>query len=415
MKKILKNYKPTIILLLAIIVGGIIGAVFKEDALVLKPLGTLFLNFLLISVVPLIFFSITSSICKMEKSKRLKKILKNIIIVFLFTSIISVLISFIVVKDINLINQADKNLIKESFDYDLEEEKIELNLLEKTVSIVSVNGFEQLFTTNNLLALIVVSIMLGISINKAGNDGKKVKEFMISANEVVLQFINIIMYYAPIGLGAYFATLTGELGSIITIGYLKTFVVYTVIAILFYVVIYSLYAYIAAGKKGVVALWKSIPLSSATALGTCSSAASVPVNIECTKKIGVPDDIAQTTVSLGTSFHKDGSCIGNVIKIMFLVCLFGHDISNISSILEVLSVAMISMLLISAVPSGGGTIAEMLIITLMGFPVAALPILTIIAVIIDAPATLLNVVGDSSSSMLVARLVEGKEFLKKVK
>ena len=114
---------------------------------------------------------------------------------------------------------------------------------------------------------------------------------------------------------------------------------------------------------------------------------------------------------MGTSFHKDGSVIGSVFKIMFLVYLFNMT----PSIWAVLGVSLLATLLITAVPVGGGTISEMFIINLMGFPAAALPILTIIATVIDAPATVLNVVGDTASSMLVGRMVDGKHFLNEKK
>ena len=114
---------------------------------------------------------------------------------------------------------------------------------------------------------------------------------------------------------------------------------------------------------------------------------------------------------MGTSFHKDGSIIGSVFKIMFLVCLFGTNISSFGSIGKVLLVALIATLLVTAVPIGGGTISEMMILTMMGYPVWALPILTIIATIIDPPATVLNVIGDTSGTMLVARMTDGKDWL----
>ena len=100
---------------------------------------------------------------------------------------------------------------------------------------------------------------------------------------------------------------------------------------------------------------------------------------------------------------------------MFLVCLFGTNINSMQSILQILGVALVATLLVSAVPIGGGTISEMMIITMMGYPIAALPILTIIATIIDPPATMLNVVGDTSSSMLAARLIDGKNWMNKRK
>lgn len=412
MKKIIKNYKGTLILLGMVIIGVICGLVFKEKAQVVKPLGDLFLNLLLVIIVPLIFFTITSSISKMNEKKRLSKILTSTIIIFLITSIIAVLFGFLTTSFTNLVNSNDTNAIKEVFDNTVKED-IELNILERTVNVLSTNSFVGLLSTNNLIALIVMSVLFGLAINKAGAKGRKIAELFDSFSEVMYKLVEIIMYYAPIGLGCYFASLVGTLGSTIAIGFLKTFVIYTIVCLVFMALFYTLYAFIAAGKKGVKAFWKNIIPSALTSLGTCSSAASVPVNIECTKKIGVPTDIAETTVSLGTSFHKDGSCIGSVFKIMFLVSLFGTSLSTFGDISKVLGIALLATLLVTAVPIGGGTISEMLILTMMNYNVAALPILTIIATIIDAPATLLNVVGDSASAMLVARTVEGKKWIEK--
>lgn len=412
MKKIIKNYKGTLILLGMVIIGVICGLVFKEKAQVVKPLGDLFLNLLLVIIVPLIFFTITSSITKMNEKKRLSKILTSTIIIFLITSVIAVLFGFLTTSFTNLVNPNDTDAIKEVFDNTVKED-IELNILERTVNVLSTDSFIGLLSTNNLIALIVMSVLFGLAINKAGVKGRKVAELFDSFSEVMYKLVEIIMYYAPIGLGCYFASLVGTLGSTIAIGFLTTFVIYTLVCLVFMALFYTLYAFIAAGKKGVKAFWKNIIPSALTSLGTCSSAASVPVNIECTKKIGVPKDIAETTVSLGTSFHKDGSCIGSVFKIMFLVSLFGTSLSTFGDISKVLGIALLATLLVTAVPIGGGTISEMLILTMMNYNVAALPILTIIATIIDAPATLLNVVGDSASAMLVARSVEGKNWIEK--
>ena len=412
MKKVLKNYKSTIVLLGAVVIGAICGLIFKEKAEIVKPLGDLFLNLLLVIIVPLIFFTITSSISKINQPKRLGKILISTIVIFLITSIIAVIVGFVATATVDLVNPSDTDAIREVFDDSVTEE-VELNLLERTVSVLSTNQFVNLLSTDNLIALIVISILFGIAINKSGEKGRKVAALFDSFSEVMYKLISIIMYYAPIGLGCYFASLIGTLGSVIAVGFLKTFVMYLVVSLLFMAIFYSLYAYIAAGFKGVKAFWKNIIPSALTSLGTCSSAASVPVNIECTERMGVPNDIAETTVSLGTSFHKDGSSIGSAFKIMFLVCLFGTSIATFGGVAQIIGVALIATLLVTAVPIGGGTISEMLIITMMGYPVAALPILTIVATIIDAPATLLNVTGDSVSSMMVARVVEGKGWIDK--
>ena len=412
MKKFLSNYKSTIILLVAIIVGSIVGIIFKEKATVLSPLGDLFLNLLLVIVIPLIFLNITTAISKMKQPKRLGKILISIILVFLVTSIIAVLIGFASSYFVKLVDEKDGELIKATLEEDIEEEETEeISIAQRTVNLLTVNDFSKLLSKDNIIALLVFSVRVGIAINMSGEKGEPFRKVLESANVVVDNIVKIIMYYAPIGLGCYMASFIGTFGSTIAVGYLKTFLVYLVVSILFYCVIYSIYAFIAAGKRGVIAFWKNIIPATLTALGTCSSAACIPVNTESVKKIGVPDDIAETTVPLGTSFHKDGSVIGSVFKIMFLVGLFGTSLATAGEIFGVLGVALIANLLITAVPIGGGTISEMLILTMMGYPVSALPILTIIAAIIDAPATVLNVVGDDASSMLVARIVDGKEWM----
>lgn len=411
MKKFLKNYKSTLILLGSIIIGTIVGLIFGEKATVLSPFGDLFLNMLLVIIVPLIFLTISTSIGKMKQPKRIGKILTTIILVFAFTSIVSVFVGIASTKAFRLVDVKDEAAIKEVLNGAEEATKEDVNFLERTVEAVSVNDFSKLLTRDNMIALIIFSILMGISINMSKGKGEKFLDVLESANEVVQSFIKLIMYYAPIGLGCYFAALVGTFGGEIAIGYGKTFIIYTVVTVLFYFTVYSLYAFIAGGKKGFISYWKNILPATLTSLATCSSAASIPVNTTCAKNIGVPEDIADTTIPLGTSFHKDGSIIGSVFKIMFLVYLFNSDVST----LKVLGVALIATLLVTAVPIGGGTISEMLIITMLGFPVTALPILTIIATIIDPPATMLNVVGDTASSMMVARIVDGKKWLKEKK
>lgn len=410
MKKFLKNYKSTLILLGSIIIGTIVGLVFKEKAKVLAPFGDLFLNLLLVIIVPLIFLTITTSIGKMKQPKRIGKILVTILLVFIFTSLVSVGVGIISTKAFKLVNVKDTETIKEVLK-DTEATNEKVNFLERTVETITVSDFSKLLTRDNMIALIIFSILFGISINISKGKGDKLLDVLESANEVVQSFIKVIMYYAPIGLGCYFAALVGTFGGEIASGFGKTFIIYTIVSILYYFIMYSIYAFISGGKKGFVSYWKNVLPVTLTSLATCSSAASIPVNTACAKSIGVPEDVADTTIPLGTSFHKDGSIIGSVFKIMFLVYLFNADVST----LKVLGVALVATLLVTAVPIGGGTISEMLILTMLGFPVSALPILTIIATIIDPPATMLNVVGDTASSMMVARVTDGKKWMKEKK
>ena len=401
MKKFLKTYKSVIILLAAIIIGAIVGIAFKEKAAVLKPFGDIFLNLLFVVIVPLIFLSITTSIAKIKQPKRLGKIMITIFCVFIVMSLVSVLVGVLSTYSFKLVNTDDGAKIRAELEAQSGStettETEDLNILERTVNVLTVSDFNKLLSKENIIAIVVFSILFGIAIKMAGEKGEPLEEVLESAYTVMLKFVQLISYYSPIGLGCYFAVLVGTFGGQIALGYAKTFVIYTLVSI------------IAGGKKGVVAMWKNIVSPTVVALATCSSAAAIPSNTEAAKRIGVSGDIAETTVPLGTSFHKDGSIIGSVFKIMFLVCLFGTS----ASIWQVMIVALIANLLVTAVPIGGGTISEMMILSMMGYPVAALPILTMVATIIDAPATVLNSVGDSVASMMVARVVDGKNWQEK--
>ena len=409
-KRIIKNYKQSLILILAIIIGTILGLILKSDAKILSPLGDIFINLLYVVIVPLIFLTITTSISKMESPKRLKKLIGTIFLVFIITSLVSVFIGLIATSTTKLVEVDDSAKILETLDKDYQAQDLEVNILERTVQALTVHDFKDLLSKDNILPLIVFSFLFGCSLNMSKEKTKPLIKILESLTTVTMNLIKIIMYYAPIGICCYFAALIGSFGASIAVGYLKTFVIYLIVSILFYLIIYTIYAYISKGFIGVKKYWKNILPATLTSISTCSSAASIPINIECAKKIGIPDDIAETTIPLGTSFHKDGSIIGSVFKIMFLVSLFNTQIIGVSSIAKIVLVSLMATILIAAVPIGGGTISEMLIISMMGYPQSALPILTIIATIIDAPATMLNVVGDTASSMLVTRIVEGKNW-----
>ena len=410
MKKILKNYKSTIILIGGIILGTIVGLIFKEKATILSPLGDIFINLMFVVIVPLVFLTISSSIIKMENPKRLGKIMIVIILVFLLMSLVAAFIGIETTHAIKIIDSVNQSEIMNLLDTSITNTQ-KLNILERTANLLTVNDFYKILSKDSIIAIILFAIIFGFAVKKSKSKGDKVKEIILSLNDIVINIVNIIMYYAPVGLGCYIASLIGTYGGTIAVGFLKTFIIYTLVCLFVYIVVYSIYALIAGGTKALKIYWKSIIPSTFAALATCSSAACIPINIKSTKEMGISDDIAETTIPMGTSFHKDGSVIGSAFKIMFLVYLFQTN----TSLSTIIITSILATLLITAVPIGGGTISEMFILQLLGFPTSALPILAVIATIIDAPATVLNVVGDASASLLVGRIVDGKNFLKSLK
>ncbi|MEL7633585.1 MULTISPECIES: dicarboxylate/amino acid:cation symporter [Sporomusa] len=414
MKLVLKDYLFSIILLASVLIGGAVGVVLGPEAAVLKPLGDLFLNLLFMIIVPMVFFSIASAIASMGEMSRLGKIMGSTILVFFVTALIAAVFGLGVALLMNPtegINYATLQNVVQS-EQSSPAKTNQAGILGQLVQTFTVSDFPLALSKSHILPLIVLAALTGLATALVGEAAKPVAAFLAAATQVMMKVVQLIMYYAPIGLGAYFANVVGELGTQILQGYLKTFITYLVLTVIYYFGFFTLYAYIAAGKKGVKAFWRNALAPSVTAIATCSSAASIPINLVSAKAIGVPKDMVETVIPLGANIHKDGSVFGGVLKIVFLFGLFGMDMSSFSTWMGIVGVSFLVGAVMGAIP-GGGMIGEMLIISVYGFSPEVLPIIAVISTIIDAPATLLNSTGNVVCSMLIARLVEGKKWLTK--
>ncbi|AZV55441.1 dicarboxylate/amino acid:cation symporter [Clostridium sp. AWRP] len=409
MKSFFKNYKFSIILLGSIILGAIIGVLLGSKALVLKPFGDLFLNLMFMVIIPLVFFSVTSAIANMKGMKRLGKIMASTFVVFICTALAASVIGFIGALIVNPARGIDYSALKKivTAGGGAADKVKQVGLLQQIVNTLTVSDFVSLFSKSNMLQLIVFSVLFGISTSALGEKAESVAKFLEAASNVMMRMVKIIMYYAPIGLGCYFAAVIGSLGPQILQGYLRVFLLYIVISVIYYFGFFTFYAFLAGGKIGIKTFWKNAVAPTITALATCSSAASIPVNLECTKKMGVSEDIVETVIPLGANIHKDGSVIGGVMKITFLFGLFGRSMISPTAILSIIFVSFLVGAVMAAIPSGG-MIGEMLILSVYGLPTELLPIIAVISVIIDAPATVLNSTGNTVASMVISRLVEGK-------
>lgn len=410
--KVFSNYKSTILLLISIVIGGVAGIVFGPKAAVVKPFGDLFLNLMFTIIVPLVFFSIASALANMSEMKRLGKIMGSIFLVFFITAMISAVLGFVGISIVNPLKDGDISLINDMMkDTGEIEEAEEVTFLGQLVNTFTISDFSMLFSKSNMLQLIVFSVLFGLSTAMVGEKGKPISKALASGSAIMMQIVKIVMYYAPIGLGCYFATIIGELGPQILEGYVRVFVLYLVITLIYYFGFFTLYAFVAGGKEGVKVFWKNAITPSVSAIATCSSAACIPINLDAVRKMGVPKDIAETIIPLGANTHKDGSVFGGVFKIVFLFSLFGKDTTSITSILTIIAVSFLVGAVMGAIP-GGGMIGEMLILSVFGLPPEVLPVIAVISTIIDAPATLLNSTGNTVSAMMVSRLVEGKNWLR---
>lgn len=399
--KFLKNYKFSLILLLSMILGSILGIIMGDKAKIFTPIADLFLNLLYCVVVPMIFVSLVSSIANMSDLKKLKKVLSVMMIVFIATEIIATLYMIVVCIFIDPAKGAHISMGSTTID---------MSTKTNVLSIFTVDDFSLLWSRKNIMALIVFSILFGVSTVAVGEQGKPVVKFFNSLTEVVMKMVNYIMYLAPIGLGAFFATLMGDYGKEIVGPLSKTLILFFIASIVYFVLSNTIFAFIGGGRKGVKVYWKNILPVTLTSLGTCSSAASIPSNLVACKKIGIPDDIKDITVPMGCNLHKDGACLTVVLKIAFICSILDINFLSPKIIITTILVSVLSSTIIGAIP-GGGYVGEILIVSLFGFPPATIPIMVLLGTITDAPATAINVTGDTGVAMIVSKLIEGRKWM----
>ncbi|MFH7016693.1 dicarboxylate/amino acid:cation symporter [Flavobacterium sp. FlaQc-47] len=395
----LKSYSSILLLLGGITVGSIFGLIFKEKVAVIKPIGDIFLNLLFTAIIPLIFFTIASSIASLERTEKLGKLFIIMITVFVSTVLISGIVMIVAVY----IFPIHQNVIISKVPL----ENIQSGSIgDQIAQLLTVNDFFELLSRKSMLALIIFSFLIGFASLQSGEKGSAFRSFLDSGNEVMKQLLNMIMKLAPLGLGAYFAYQVGVFGPQLFGIYAKPLGVYYGACVFYFFVFFSLYAFVAGGKRAFKVFWINNITPSLTAVGTCSSIATIPANLEAAEKMGIPKHVRNLVIPLGAPLHKDGSSMSSILKITFLFAMFGKDFTSPSTLLLALGITVIVSIVEGGIPNGG-YIGEVLAITVYGLPMEqALPVAMILGTLVDPIATLLNANGDVISSMLVSRFSE---------
>lgn len=400
----LRNYRFPLLIITGVVIGAAIGLIFGESAAWLKPFGQIFINMMFTLVVPLVFLSIASAVASMESAKRLGKIMGAMMLVFITTGIVA---SVVMLGTLWLFRSDKPVEVTMSDPGNIDTEG---SLGDKLVETITVSDFSQLLSPSHMLPLIIFAVLVGFATSSIGDAGKPFARVLASGSEVFLKLVSLVMYYAPIGLGAYFAALVAELGPQLVGGYLRAFIIFFPVSVLYFAIGFTLYSFLAGGVEGVKRFWSNILEPTAVSLGTGSSVATLPSNLRAAQRNGVPRDIRETIIPIGATIHMEGSCLAAMLKISFLFSLFERDLFTPMNMLIAIGISLLSGMVMSGIPSGG-FVGELMIITMYGFPPAALPVISIIGTVVDAPATTVNAVGDNASSMMVARMLDGKDWM----
>lgn len=403
MNTFLRNYSNIILLLAGILIGSLIGIFFPQTVDYLKPVGDIFLNLLFVCVVPLVFFAVANSISGVEQQHKFGRIIFSMIITFLFFIITAAIFTVIAVylfptEAVGMQNTGD-----------LPQNTDEENWGTRIVKFFTVSEFTNLFSRQNMLALLIFAFLTGTAIKKAGAEGLAFRNFISSGYEVMKELLLTVMKAAPFGLGAYFAYQVATIGPQLFGFYAKPLGLYYVAGVIYFLTFFSLYAFIAKGTDGIKKFWKNNIYPSLTAISTCSSFATMPVNLLAARRIGIPDSVANIVIPIGSTLHKNGSSMSSIIKIYVAFLIIGKDFFDPMNLALALGITVFVSIVAGGIPNGG-YIGELLMISVYQLPQEAIPAVMIIGTLVDPLATVLNATGDIVAAMVVTRL-SGEKFV----
>lgn len=418
-KSVARNYTFLAIMLGSMILGAVVGWLFpqvkegdeviKAGATVLKPLGTLFLNMMFCIVVPMVFSSIGGSVATMKSRRRAGKIMGTTVLTFVITGAIAAVIMIVIMKAIPPVLEPWSNLTAV-------EVGEPISIPDLIVNFFTVSDFSTLLSRSSMLPLIVFSILFGFGVNLGPGPDSLIAKFLVSLSEAMMKVVQIVTYYAPIAFFGFFADLVATYGPQITQDYGRALAVYYPLCFIYIFTAFPLFAWFGGGKGAVKEMFHHIARPAITSLGTCSSVATIPTNMEVAEETGISKDVSEIVVPLGATMHMDGSCFSCVLKIAFLFGVFGKPFNSVGDFILIILVAVLSSVGMSGVP-GGGYIGEFIMCSVF-FPdqlAVAYPIAITIGNLVDPPATMINSAGDYVVSYIVSRFVDGKDWFQKIR
>lgn len=400
-------YREPLILIAFVIIGAVLGLTLGEKAAVLYPIGQIWLNLLFVLLVPLIFFSIAGSIAGIADTRRVGKLLGLTIGFFIVTAAIAGIYMFFVTSVFGVDTSIQMGAAEAAT-----ETTAAMGIGDQIVSTFTVEDFPLVISRAHILALIVFTVFFGVAVSSLGEKGKPVAEWLSNMSLVFYKMVSMLMKLAPIGLLAYFANLTGTYGPELLKSYARGLLIYYPATIVYFFVFLALYAFLAAGPWGVKNFFRNILTPALTALGTRSSAAAIPLQMDACDKLGVPREVSSVVIPVGATCHMDGACIATIYEIALCCALFSRPLNSLGDYAFALVIAVAGSVAVSSVP-GGGAAMESMVISAFGFPSIALPVLLMMTQLFDAGCTLVNSCGDTVASMLVTRVLYGKDWYKK--
>ena len=386
---------------IAIILGLITGLVLKSNAEHIGIIGDLFIRLLKMIIIPLIFASIVTGIISLGDTKKLGRIGLKTFIYYIATTALSITIGLVVV---NLIRPGDAIELAPEQLVDLSERQAP-SVISIVTDIVPENIFDAM-AQNKVLSIIFFSILSGIGITSIGEKGKLLIDLFEAFNALIMKITGWIMKLAPIGIFALMAHTIGTLG----LAVLKPLAIYMItvaLGLLIHAAIaIPLLLWIIA-KYSPLKLIKDVFSAITTAFSTASSAATLPITMECLQEnTGVSEKITSFVLPLGATINMDGTALYEAVAAMFIAQVYGIDLS-FSQQLIIIFTTILASIGAAAIPSAG-LITLMIVLRAVNLPIEGIGMILAVDRLLDMLRTAVNVWGDTCGTVVVAKLENEK-------
>jgi proton glutamate symport protein len=418
MKKMALHWKILLGMVLGVAFGFLMVSFSGGKEIVLdwiKPFGTIFINALKLIAVPLILGSLISGVSDLKDISKLSKMGGKTILIYLITTVVAVSIGLLLVNTITpgeSISEDTRSELVSSYSQNTEKYKEEAAAqqnngpLQPLVDLVPDNIIGASGENKNMLQVIFFAVFFGIGLILLPEDkAKPVKDFFNSFNEVILKMIDLIMLAAPYGVFALLAALIVESPSADLFKALGWYALTVVIGLMIMVVFYTALVMIFTGKKPKEFL-QGISPAQLLAFSTSSSAATLPVTMERVHEhLGVDEEVSSFVLPIGATINMDGTSLYQAVAAVFIAQAFGMDLS-LGVQLGIVATATLASIGSAAVP-GAGMVMLVIVLAQAGIPEAGLALIFAVDRPLDMCRTVVNVTGDATVSMLIAKS-EGK-------
>ncbi|MEC8599382.1 MAG: dicarboxylate/amino acid:cation symporter [Bacteroidota bacterium] len=416
MRKIALHWKILIGMSLGVLFGVSFSFIPSGDLFIsnyIKPFGTIFINLLKLIAVPLILASLIKGISDLKDISKLSKMGGRTIITYLITTLTAVTIGLIlvnVIKPGKSISVDTRNELVEAYASDTQAKQKaaakqqELGPLQALVDMVPSNIFLAASNNRNMLQVIFFALFFGIGMILL-NEKKvaPVKNFFDSFNSIILKLIDLIMLSAPYGVFALLAALVVEAPSLELFKALALYALTLLLGLAAMIIIYVLIVQLLTKRK-ISFFVRGIAPAQLLAFSTSSSAATLPVTMECVEgNLGVDKEVASFVLPIGATINMDGTSVYQGVAAVFIAQAFGLDLS-LSAQLGIVFTATLASIGTAAVPSAG-IVMLVIVLAQAGIPEAGLALIFAIDRPLDMCRTIVNVTGDAAVSMIVGKSI----------